>query len=481
MRQRFMQQDKNAGRINTTIILWLLTTSLDAWHSALQLGEKLKRYFECSGEMMEAPAFHATRFVWPVLLPIAFYFSIIVLASLAMVTLAQATDPPTAPPVSGQLTYYGTISGYLCYYPGAPIGPDEAAVALATAQSAGYPTNGFSKQGSGFYDGKHFSWYRENPQTIFPSGLALAVEQYVCPDGSRNASPPAYNCGGMPNARNNPNECCPCGYNYDTAQGMCVLSNTAACPAACPANMSGSPCACNVGFVPDSTATSCVPVPAVACTVTALTAPPFNDACAEVLENINSTQAQKDAACGALTPALQTGMACFRDKLSRTNDLVTGNPIPLKVTSDIRDIAYQAHLRDIWDKMEDLVDRMNKDPSMRTACAARRAEIAAEKGCDKAGPCKNKKDEVCYPESATQRSHCIAGKPALPNPNDAQHTHGNAFDVSRTYTINPLQDVLDGRNPPQDIQQFLDAPTDCKLNWGGTFTDNYDPIHFYAR
>jgi hypothetical protein len=63
----------------------------------------------------------------------------------------------------------------------------------------------------------------------------------------------------MPNARNNPNECCPCGYTYDSGQGMCVLSNTTACPAACPANMSGSPCACESGFVPDpSGAAGCV-------------------------------------------------------------------------------------------------------------------------------------------------------------------------------------------------------------------------------
>ncbi len=215
--------------------------------------------------------------------------------------------------------------------------------------------------------------------------------------------------------------------------------------------------------------------------VKALTPLPTNDACAQVLENINSTQAQKDAACGALTNNLQTGMACFRDKLSRTNDLVTGTSIPLVVTSDIRSVAYQAHFREIWDKMERLV-RLEDDPDKRTACAARRAEIAAEKGCDKAGPCKSEPNEVCYPdESSTQRSHCLTGRPAEPNPNDAQHTSGNAFDVSGIRTINPLQAALGARNPPQTILQFLDDPTNCNLNWGGSFTDNYDPIHFYAR
>lgn len=206
------------------------------------------------------------------------------------------------------------------------------------------------------------------------------------------------------------------------------------------------------------------------CPVPALTAPPFNDACAEVLENIHSTQTQKDAACGALTPAMQAGKACLEGKLSSISPA-----IQMKITGDIRNIAYQAHLREIWDKMLALV-ALEDDPVKRTACAVRRAEIAAEKGCDNAGPC-----ESCYSPSATQRSHCIKGRPAKPSPNDAQHTQGNAIDVSLDYTISPLQDVLDARNPPQTIPQFLDAPTDCNLIWGGTFKTNKDSVHFLAR
>src|SRR3990170_4844777 len=154
--------------------------------------------------------------------------------------------------------------------------------------------------------------------------------------------------------------------------------------------------------------------------------PQGDAACAQVLENISSAQAQKDAACGALTDKLKTGMACFRNKLSGLSPA-----IPLKVTSDIRDVAYQVHLSEIWDKMEDLVE-LEDDPVKRVACATRRAEIAAEKGCDNADVCTS-----CYDESATQRSHCLIGRPANPNPNDAQHTQGNAFDVSRISTINP--------------------------------------------
>jgi len=202
------------------------------------------------------------------------------------------------------------------------------------------------------------------------------------------------------------------------------------------------------------------------CPVPPLTAPPFNDACAEVLENINSTQAQKDAACGALTDNLKTGMACFSNKLSGLTPA-----IPLNITSDIRDVAYQAHLRQVWDRMEDVVQWMTDNPTIQTACAARRAEFAAEKGCDNAGGCTS-----CYAESASQRSHCLAYRPANPSSSDAKHTEGKAFDVSRTRTVDPLQAVLDARTPPQKIPQFLSAPTNCNLSWGGTFDDD---VHFY--
>jgi len=202
---------------------------------------------------MDAPAFDATRFVRLALRSIALYFLIF--------NPAMAVDPLTVPPTSGQLTYYGTGSGFLCYYDGtSPVGSDEGAVALATARVWSYSIIGFAKQGSGIYDGKHYSWYMDVPHA-YPYNTTYTVAQYVCPEGSKNASPPAYNCGGMPNARNNPNECCPCGYIYDSGQGMCVLSNTAACTQ-CPAHASrtspGAPCTCDVGYKFDAAGTSCV-------------------------------------------------------------------------------------------------------------------------------------------------------------------------------------------------------------------------------
>ena len=278
-----------------------------------------------------------------------------------------------------------------------------------------------------------------------------------------------FNMGGTLSCSGTP--VCPQNTSYNPATGMCERTVPD-----CPANSSRSDlypfqCACHTGFKFDAVGGICVPLRE--CPVTALPAfPPANDACAQALENFSSTQAQKNAACGTLTPAMQTGQTCLENKLAA----MTPAAIPFARTADIRSVAYQAHFRDIWDKMEDIVRKTKNDPAMQTACAARRAEIAAEKGCDNAGACTS-----CYPSSGTQRSHCFKGRPARPDPNGALHTQANAIDVSEASTIDPLKAALAGRNPPQNVQQFLDAPTNCNLIWGGTFTTNYDPVHFQVR
>lgn len=198
-----------------------------------------------------------TRFLRPALQFIALF--LFVFSMIAMVKPAHAADPPAVAPYPGQLTYYGTDNGYLCYTNGLPTGSDEKSVALAAAKMYRYPTVGFAKLGSDIYDGKRNGWYRENPQTLFPSYPVSAVTQYVCLEGSNNPSSPAYNCSGMPNARNNPNECCPCGYFYDSGKSLCVLMSPkpAACPTVCPANMSGPPCVCKPGYVPNPAGAGC--------------------------------------------------------------------------------------------------------------------------------------------------------------------------------------------------------------------------------
>jgi len=208
------------------------------------------------------------------------------------------------------------------------------------------------------------------------------------------------------------------------------------------------------------------------CPVAALTPMPTDDVCAQTLEIFNSSQAQKTAACGTLTPAMQTAVGCFGGKLGTINNPATGQPIPLRITADIRNIAYQAHLREVWDKMESIVRETRDNPAMQTACAARRAAIAAEKGCDNAGPC-----GACNAPTRFARSHCLASAPALPNPNNATHVQGNAIDVSRGQTVDPLQSALSQRTPPQSIQGLLDGPTNCRLDYLGA----QDPVHFQLR
>ena len=230
--------------------------------------------------------------------------------------------------------------------------------------------------------------------------------------------------------------------------------------------------ACPAGYSPDGHNPPGGCVRRVACPVAALTPVPADDVCAQTLEAYNATPAQKTAACGTLTPPMQTAVNCFANKLSQINNPATGQPIPLRITADIRNIAYQAHLREVWDRMQNLVDETTENPALQTACAARRAEIAAEKGCDNAGPC-----ETCNATTATARRHCLVARPARPNPNDATHVQGNAIDVSRGQTLEPLEVALSQRIPPQSIQGLLNSPTNCNLDWLGAA----DQVHFQLR
>lgn len=412
--------------------------------------------------------FYARSFVRPALQSTALYLLVIVIAMMAMVKPAQA---------SGSVQVVYPIPAIT-----SPLGWGTACFEMNGQGLCGVKTAGAA---CSYWNGQYGWTFNWTGQVI-----ALSCDMWNCPM-TRDGKTYNFTLELVTPA------VCPASYVWDPVTGKCTRSM-------CPANATGvsqcgqiTSCTCDDNYVPDPTGTSCVPAiscPAPstsdgaggcacnppnrinskgvcdACPVDPLSQPPFDDACATVLENTSSTQAQKDAACGALTENLKTGMACFSDKLSRMSPA-----IPMKVTSDIRDVAYQAHFRDIWDKMELLV-ALEDDPVKKNACAARRAEIAAEKGCDNADVCTS-----CYSPSTAQRSHCLKGIPALPNSNDAQHTQGNAFDVSEDYTIIPLQDALDALNPPKTIPQFLDDPANCNLIWGGTFKTNKDPVHFLAR
>jgi D-alanyl-D-alanine dipeptidase len=240
---------------------------------------------------------------------------------------------------------------------------------------------------------------------------------------------------------------------------------------ACPVNSTGTvTCTCNDPYVPDSTGTSCVP--ASTCLVPKLKDLPADDACAKSLDKGRGKDV--DGKCLPLNPALPGQIQCFADKIAATN--ITARPtIPYTgPTAQYRNDAYQAHLKDIWDRMIEL----NKDENRNNqACLPRREKVIAEKGCDSNRGCAGE----CVPGS-----HCIRNIPAT----SSNHTQGTAFDVSWG-TINGLLDELTPRPPaPMTPQQTIQAqriwiadwlarPTACNLYWGGNFDKpTPDFIHF---
>lgn len=197
-----------------------------------------------------------------------------------------------------------------------------------------------------------------------------------------------------------------------------------------------------------------------ACPVPPLKPLPANDACTASLEN--GLGVDVDGTCPKLSDNMKAQMQCFADKITATN--VTASPqIPYAgPTATYRTTAYQAHLREIWDKMIQLDLPANKNNA---ACKTRRAEIVAAKGCD-----------------TNAGGHCLEFRPA----DDSKHSIGQAFDISKS-TIQGLLQELTPLPPPamsrlqkkQEqiflIANWLAQPTACNLTWGGSFNDR---VHF---
>lgn len=239
----------------------------------------------------------------------------------------------------------------------------------------------------------------------------------------------------------------PDGPNPTTGAAICMLDcstqpNTHA-------NMQGTAC------VPND---SC-PVPYVTPLPTKA-----SDQCTDSLEHHTTT------GCPTLTAAMEKEKQCLSDKLSAKG-------ITMNVTATVRTMAYQRHFREVWDGMED-IDKV--DPSLTTACAARRAELAKEKGCDKAGGCVDKNKKSLCPLGG----HCFNAMPAVPE-KTAKHPMGQAIDI-KGGNVTALLTAL-SVPPAQTMAQFLATPcatTTCtlpapKLQWGGTFPGNPDRVHFY--
>jgi len=135
------------------------------------------------------------------------------------------------------------------------------------------------------------------------------------------------------------------------------------------------------------------------------------------------------------------------------------------VSSTVRTLAYQAHLRAVWDKFLELQDAIEDDPSIQQKCPALIAEVEGEMGF-RLDQDPEDKDDKC---GTTGRKHCIRVQPAK---NDPRHTQNVAFDISskavdafiNKYTTEK-RDMATGAN-------------ECNLTWGGTFKPKKDPVHF---
>ncbi|HEY0666452.1 MAG TPA: hypothetical protein VGD24_10330, partial [Gallionella sp.] len=154
----------------------------------------------------------------------------------------------------------------------------------------------------------------------------------------------------------------------------------------------------------------------------------------------------------ALLPAAQAGVDCVKTKFPGVT-----------ISGGTRTVAYQAHLKEVWDKVIEL-DQI-KDPAQIQACKPLRDKIKAHKECD--------------------GGHCIVYPPAT----DSKHPKGTAFDISR----NSLASLLGQLRPPPDLQlppltpaqqrqadvpliaDWLASPPPCNLEWGGSYGDT---VHF---
>jgi hypothetical protein len=272
-------------------------------------------------------------------------------------------------------------------------------------------------------------------------------------------------------------------YGYNKVTNRCERMIPApVCPTGQkPHPITGCMLDCPVGSFPNLNDTACVLDSAPSCDIKPMLPLPIEstDQCTAALENPSYTQAQRDAVCGTLTPAMQTEVACFTEKLAQKG-------ITIKINNKVRSTAYQAHFRDVWDKMEKVTaSKIQRDLIMQAACAPRRAELAAEKGCNLSGNCtrvnpvSNKTESYC-----PLGGHCLVAKPAPAN-GSPQHAFGKAIDI-RAANVNALISALSNPPPPKTIQQFLMEPAtppapaqSCsapKLQWGGAWGDN---VHFY--
>ena len=136
-----------------------------------------------------------------------------------------------------------------------------------------------------------------------------------------------------------------------------------------------------------------------------------------------------------------------------------------EVTSTVRTLAYQAHLRAVWKKFFELQIAIKKKPAIKQMCPALIAKVEGEMGF-RLNQDPTDQDEKC---TATGRRHCIRARPAKDDP---KHTESTAFDIS-SKAVNAFQNkyIIETK------RNMSTAANACNLTWGGTFKPK-DPVHF---
>jgi len=191
-----------------------------------------------------------------------------------------------------------------------------------------------------------------------------------------------------------------------------------------------------------------------------LTPLPQDDLCAQSLELGHGVDV--NGACPQVSDALTKELQCFSNKIATTNALARP-PIPYAgPTATIRNVAYQAHMQEVWDTFI----RLNK-PENRSneSCQSLREKIVTEKGCGTQG-------------------HCIKYRPAT----FSNHSTGTAFDVSQSAIDGLVRELTPLPPAPMTLAQqlqfqrsaiagWLANPATCTLIWGGSFQDP-DIFHF---
>ena len=181
----------------------------------------------------------------------------------------------------------------------------------------------------------------------------------------------------------------------------------------------------------------------------------------ETTEQAQLTQSLEGGMNGynLLSPKTQSAEQCLKGLIGSE---LSQDDSGYAVTSTVRTLAYQAHLRKLWDKFFELQRKIKSKPAVRQLCPALIAEVEGEMGFRLTQDPKNQKNRCTG-------GHCLRYQPAGLNP---KHTEKIAFDINPA-TVDAYQ-----KKYTIDIQRGMaTAANACNLTWGGTYVDP-DEVHF---